>query len=315
MSDCGTNLPSEEQIRRLLDDNNNWSRWGPDDQMGTLNLITAEKRASAARLVRDGRAVSLGREIVPYQVSESGAVQCEVATHELAPGSVAATDYFGLSYHGFTTTHVDALCHIWKDGKLWNGRIASEQVDASGARWADISQWSGGIFTRGVLVDVPWHRGTPYVTVDRPVHGDEIAAILDTNELEIQPGDALLVHSGRAEWDRSNARWETLGPRWKQPRAAGVRPGLHASCLKFLRDADVAVLLWDMMDLSPSGYSFPWSVHEAIASFGLALVDNTSFDEVLPICRRLGRWEFLVVIAPLRVRGGTGCPVNPLAIF
>jgi kynurenine formamidase len=308
-------FPPEEEIRNLLQRRSNWGRWGPDDQLGTLNLIDGPKRAAAASLVRDGRSVSLSREIVPNKKDEAGAVTCDLSFHSLDSRSVAAMDYFGLSYHGFATTHIDALCHVWQDGKLWNDRDGASEMDASGARWGDIEQWHSGVFTRGVLLDVPAHRGAAYVTPDRPVTGDELEQITRDQDLRIDPGDALLIHSGRNQWNREQPPWETLGPRWADRDAGGTRPGLHASCMEFLRDHDVAVLMWDMMDLSPSGYSFAWSVHAAIAAFGLAVVDNVQFDDAVAVCRELQRWEFLTVIAPLRVRGGTGSPVNPLAVF
>jgi kynurenine formamidase len=309
--------PSEDDVRALLRQRSNWGRWGPDDQRGTLNLITDAKRAAAAALVRSGRTASLARPIEPNQSGPAGTAVCEVSTLDRGGGSGACIDYFGLSYHGFATTHIDALCHVWQDGEMWNGRSPDDEIGPSAARWGDIDQWRDGIVTRGVLVDVPTARGASYVTPDAPVHGHEIERILADRGKALEPGDALLVHSGRSEWNRDNPEtpWELLGPRMGAHDDPGVRPGLHASCMEFLRDNDVAVLMWDMLDLSPSGYSFPWSVHNAIASFGLAVVDNTDFGAVLPLCRELDRWEFMVVVAPLRVQGGTGSPVNPLAIF
>ncbi len=310
-----TDKPTDAELQHLLNARSNWGRWGADDQLGCLNLITPEKRVAAAALVRHGRSVTLSRKVVPADKSEAGAVQCDVSLHQLDASSVVAMDYFGLSYHGFSTTHIDALCHVSMDGLVWNGRQASEVLRPEGASWGDIEQWRSGIFTRGVLLDVPGARGTRYVTPDEPVTGGELEQIVGSKGIVLQPGDAILVHSGRMAWNEANEPWETLGPRWVDIDATSARPGLHASCMEFLRDNDVAVLLWDMMDLAPSGYSLAWSVHGAIRAFGIALVDNVSFDEVLPVSEELDQWEFLLVAAPLRVRGGTGCPINPLAIF
>jgi len=167
-----------------------------------------------------------------------------------------------------------------------------------------------------VLADVPASRGVEFVTPDEPVHGWELESILAAQGTTPEPGDALLVHSGRSAWnDSGQSSWETLGPRWNDLEDGGVRPGLHASCMEFIRDHDIAVLLWDMLDLSPSGYSYAWSVHNVIPSFGVAVVDNVDFAALLPVARRLGRHAFMVVVSPLRVVGGTGCPVNPLAIL
>lgn len=308
-------LLSEEQFQSLLGDRSNWGRWGDDDQRGTVNLLTDAKRLKDLQVVREGRCFSLAREIEPGVGSESGSATCEVSTHDLNERSTAAMDYFGLSYHGFTTTHIDALCHIVLDGRMWNGRDASQQLQPDGACWGDITAWRDGIVTRAVLLDVPHHRGTSYVTPDAPVHGDELEDLLAARAVELHPGDAVLVHSGRAGWDRENATWGTFGPRWHDMEAETVRPGLHASCMEFLREHDVSVLMWDMLDHMPSGYSYAWSVHNAIAAFGLAVVDNVASDALVETLRKRDRWDFLLVVAPLPVRGGTGSPVNPLALI
>ena len=93
------------------------------------------------------------------------------------------------------------------------------------------------------------------------------------------------------------------------------RPGLHASCLPFLRDHDIAVLIWDMMDYMPNGYDIPWSVHGAIFAYGIALLDNALLQPLAEVCAQEGRYEFMLIIAPLKVIGGTGSPANSIALF
>jgi kynurenine formamidase len=307
--------PTEDALRDLLDKRANWTRWGADDQRGALNLITAAKRVQAARLVQDGRSVSLSMPLTPNVDGRPGAACCEVSTIDRGGGSGAALDHFSVSYHGFATTHVDALCHVWQDGVMWNGRSADEHVADDGVRWGGIENWAEGIFTRGVLADIPALREAPYVVPEEPVHGWELEAALARHGLTPGPGDALVVRSGRAEWNAANAPWETHGPRFDDPDAGGVRPGLHASCMEFIRDTDVAVLVWDMLDLTPSGYALPWSVHNVIPAFGLALLDNADLTELSQACTEAGRWEFLLTAAPLRVVGGTGSPINPVAVL
>lgn len=311
----GREIPTEEHVRSLLTERTNWGRWGEDDQRGALNLITDTKRTQAAGLVRTGQVASLSEPIIPNQSDRPGAPISVVQQTERGGGAGGCSDHFSVSYHGYDITHIDALCHVWLDAKMWNGRDPHTEVQPDGVRWGGIDQWSQGILTRGVLVDVPGHRGERYVTADRPVHGFELEQILAERGTTVEPGDALLVHSGRAAWNEENPTWGTVGPRSSDPNAEGQRPGLHASCMEFLRDSDISVLFWDMLDLAPTGYSLPWSVHLAIASFGIALVDNTSFKEVLPLARTLDQWEFMVTVNPLRVVGGTGSPVNPVAVF
>jgi hypothetical protein len=111
---------------------NNWRRWEPDDQRGTLNFITDDVRRSAASLVRNGRTVSLSRPI-PTVTVLAGARNPAPADHRMSVDRGGSGDYFGLSYHGFAATHIDALCHIFaEDGRMYGGRPAS-LVTESGA--------------------------------------------------------------------------------------------------------------------------------------------------------------------------------------
>jgi hypothetical protein len=155
-----------------------------------------------------------------------------------------ATDYYGIEYHGVSVTHLDALCHVWDDAGMWQGRDPKAEVTSRGSRWGGVEHWRSGIVTRGVLLDVPRFRGTPYVTHDRPVHGDELEDIAAAQGITVSRGDAAFVYSGRDAWDAVNQPWgsETTA------EGAPFRPGLHASCLSFLRDHDCAVLGWDMLD-------------------------------------------------------------------
>ncbi len=299
--------PTRENVLSYLHDRRNWDRWGDDDQRGAINLISAEKRAAAAGLVRSGRIVSLSRDIptVPGANNPMPAQHWMLQNVDRGKGG-AAVDYIGLVYHGFTTTHVDALCHVWDEEGMWGGRDPTGEITIRGARWGAVEHWRDGIVTRGVLLDVPKHRGEPFVTAETPVHGWELEAIAESQGVTLQPGDAVAVYSGREAWQRSAAPRTGLD----QPS-----PGLHASCLPFLRDHDVAVLVWDMMDAAPNEYDVPWTVHGAIFAYGVALVDNALLEPLAEACAAEGRYEFMLTVAPLPVVGGTGSPVNPIALF
>ena len=275
-------------------DRRNWGRWGRDDQVGAINLITPEKRAAAAALVRTGRTVSLSRVFEPPQHF--------IQKSSLGPGGGYVMDYLGFIYHGSTVTHVDALCHIWDDDGIWQGRDPDVEITTQGAQFGDITHWSGGIITRGVLIDVPRHRGTPHVSIDEPVQGSEIEAIARAQGVSVEAGDALLVHSG---WGAYMASGDD---------GSRGRPGLHPSCAEFIRDHDVALLGWDLMDARPAG-DLPWPVHGVLFNFGVALLDNALLEPVAAACAEEERWEFLFQALPLRVARGTGSPVNPIAMF
>jgi kynurenine formamidase len=195
---------------------------------------------------------------------------------------------------------------VWDDEGMWNGRDPKVDVTSAGARFGGIQHWRDGITTRGVLLDVPRFRGEPSVTIERPVHGSELEAIAEAQGVRVEPGDALVVYSGREAWQAAHPDWSGYRP---------PSPGLHASCLPFVRDHDIAVLAWDLMDAAPNEYGVPWTMHGAIFSYGVALVDNALLQPLAEACAEEGRYEFLLTFAPLPVVGGTGSPVNPIALL
>ena len=284
----------EADYAAMYRDRRNWGRWGDNDQVGAINLITPEKRAAAAGLVRTGRTVSLSRVFEPPQHF--------IQKSSLGPGGGYVMDYLGFIYHGSTVTHVDALCHIWDDDGMWQGRNPDVEITTQGAQFGDITHWSGGIITKGVLIDVPRHRGAPHASIDEPVRGEEIEAIARAQGVTVEPGDALLVHSGWTAYMESG------------DDGSRGRPGLHPSCAEFIRDHDVALLGWDLMDARADS-DLPWPVHGVLFNFGVALLDNALLEPVAAACAEEGRWEFMFQALPLRVARGTGSPVNPIAMF
>ncbi len=295
-------IPTRDDVLSYLRERNNWGRWGADDQRGAINLITPEKRVQAASLVKSGRSVSLSRDIP----TTPGRNNPAPATHWLRVGDVGVVDHIGIAYHGYVTTHIDALCHVWDEAGMWNGRDPKVEVTSQGAAFGGIEHWRDGITTRGVLLDVPRFRGTPHVTIETPVHGWELEAIAKSQGVTVGAGDALVVYSGRESWQAANPNWSSYRP---------PSPGLHASCLPFIRDHDVAALAWDLMDAAPHDYGVSWTMHAAIFAYGVALVDNALLQPLAEACAEEARYEFMLTLAPLPVVRGTGSPVNPLAIF
>jgi hypothetical protein len=298
-------VPTKAEVEAYLSERRNWGRWGADDQVGAVNLITPDKRARAASLVRTGRAVSLSREF-PKNPAPNNLNPAQHFMRMIDRGDGGgAIDYYGIAYHGQASTHLDSLCHVWNQNGMWNGRNAHDEIGFEGARWGAITNWSTGIITRGVLLDVPRFRGDPFVTQDRPIHGWELEDVAQSQGVKLEPGDALLVYGGREAWDRVNPIWGS----------GAARPGLHASCLPFIRDNDAALLVWDMMDHMPNGYDIPWSVHAVIFAYGVGLVDNALLEPLATACAEEGRYEFMLMVLPLVVVGGTGSPLNPVALF
>jgi kynurenine formamidase len=224
-------------------------------------------------------------------------------------------DHLSLYIHGFTETHIDALCHlaVLDSDHTWNGKQLDDYhmpVDHTGT----IDFWRDGIVTRGVLYDVPRFRGAEYVEPGAPVHGWELADVAAAQGVEPRAGDAVLVRSGFGRYI------ELTGER----PGFGSPAGVHASCVEFLHDTEAAMLVWDMQDAptadqgipSPKGLSVALHVHQILLPYmGMPILDNADFEALATACADANRWAFQFVVAPLVIPRGTGSPVNPLAIL
>ena len=299
-------------IERMMEELSNWGRWGADDQLGAANLITPAKRLEAIATVTEGITVSLEHllltETAPDvpQPFQRRVLTVPEATAE--PGFFGAvSDNYSISYHGYSHSHVDSLCHIFYKGKMYNGKDQSTVTEA-GCATNSIANLQGGIVTRGVLIDIPLLKGVDYLEPGTPIYQEDLEAFEEMTGVVVRPGDAVFVRTGR--W----ARRAALGP-WVVAQGAA---GLHASAMPWIKARDVAFLGRDVAsDVVPSqieGVQLP--VHQlTIVAMGVDLFDNQDLEAVAETAARLNRWEFLVVAAPLAVEGGTGSPVNVLAIF
>jgi kynurenine formamidase len=289
-------MPTAAEVESWYTDRRNWGRWGDDDQKGAINLITPAKSAAAAALVRKGRKVSMARVFEPEQHF--------MRKNPRPGGGGSVVDYYGFIYHGQTITHIDALCHMWDTDGMWQGRDPDIEITTRGAAFGTIGAWSEGIVTRGVLIDVPRHRNVPFVTPESPVHGWEIDEIARAQGVEVEPGDALLIYSGKDAFVRDGGSY-----------GGGDRPGLSVTCAKFIRDHDVSLLGWDMMDARPDPYGLAFPVHGVLFNYGVALLDNALLEPLADACAEEGRHDFMFMGLPLNVARGTGSPANPIAMF
>jgi kynurenine formamidase len=296
-------------------DCSNWARWGADDELGTLHFLTPTVRAQAMASVRTGTSISLARDLTTKPTPEQ---PVPVTHHMLAsgdalnasgvPGYEATRDYLGSDVHGLGTTHLDALCHIFVEGQMYNGRSPVE-VPSTGATRNTVMTMRDGIIGRGVILDISALRDVAFLSADDRVTAEDLTAAETRQAVTVGSGDILVVATGR------DAR-ESAGP--LNPFQAGL-PGLDPSCLPWLHDREVAVLAGDgISDSMPARQdpSWPFPIHQvAIAAMGMPLIDNCRLDELLAACHDGDQWSFLLTICPLRLPGGTGCPVNPVAVL
>jgi kynurenine formamidase len=294
----------------------NWGRWGDDDQHGALNLIDAAKRQRAARLAQEGLAIGLGN---PWPV-DPGPHNAWPADHRMiragddphypgVPGLSVALDYIGVQHHGVACAHIDALCHVFRQERMYNGYPATE-VKSTGALRNDLTPMFDGIVSRGVLLDLPAVGGQPWLPGHERIGIADLEAAEALAGVRVEPGDVLIVHKGRQARVTSGGLFD--------PVADGM-PGLHPECALWLRRRDVAILASDYMnDPQPNWHCEGWPIpmhYLGICGMGMTLMHNLETDRLAEQCRRSGRYEFLLCIGPLKVRGGTGSPVNPIAVF
>lgn len=297
---------------------NNWGRFGPDDQRGTLNLLTPSLVLEALGSATTGEVLSLampirgatssaapttvphlrGRPLPQHFMSVDGG-DYAAGARPVGDGLRVADDALLVTHHG-TTTHMDALCHMWTGDELYNGHPAA-RVRSYGATRCGIEH-VGGVVTRGVLFDVPRRLGLDHLPPDFRVPPGLLAEIATP-----RPGDAAVIRTGwPLAWERSHEEY------W-----AG-QPGLSAEAGSWLAAHDVSVVACD--NAAIGGLNARQLADESLADdlhlillhrHGVHLVEMLWLEDL----GAAGRTEFVFVVAPLRIEGGTGSPVTPLAIL
>jgi kynurenine formamidase len=300
-----------EDFVRLMTQLSNWNRWGQDDQLGAINLITRAKRKQAVNLVKDGLSFSMARdaELVEAVDTPQPIVRKMTRVGVGAPtrGIGGTGDTFFISYHGYVHTHMDSLCHFLYDGKMYNG-YSQDVVTENGAATNSIINFKHGIITRGVLMDMARHRGVDYLEPGTRIYPEDLDAWEKKARVKVGSGDVVLVRTGR--WARRDAK----GP-W--PVSEGLA-GLHMSCAKWLHARDVAVLGGDgAQDVLPSGVAgISQPIHSLVlVAMGMPIFDNCDLELIGREADRRHRWEFLVTASPAAVPGATGSVLNPIATF
>ena len=300
------NRVSEAQLDTWMQELSNWGRWGKDDVLGALNTITPEKRRQAAALVRTGETVSLSHDLVV------GGVETEyrlpfLLRMRIFPERQVVRDRQDIDPHGNGGgSHIDALCHMAYKGKFYNG-VPFESVTAEKGCKLGIHNLKDGVVTRGVLIDIPRLRNLSYLEAGTHVYREDIEAWEKQAGVKVGPGDALLLRVGRPPTGTRGGR------------------GYDASFLPFLKDRDVAIMGGDAADVGvipgctnegPVTTMCWQPIHKfVLVARGMHLFDGLDMEALAATAARLKRWEFMFVAAPIRVPGGSGAPVNPIAIF
>jgi kynurenine formamidase len=306
------------EFERIFESVKNWGRWGDDDELGTLNYVTPEKVREAAGLVRSGRRVSLAIPIDKTAGPDNPmqATLLLVQGHDVPVDESKVrfgVDWLGMAAHGDTHTHVDALCHISYGGVTYNGRRAEDVLPSSGATMQDIAVYHQGVVGRGVLLDIPRHRGVKWLEPGEYVRRAELEECAEAEGVELGEGDILVFRTGHHRRRLELGAWDNNPP----PRGEG-KAGLHVDTIPWMHEKRIAAFLPDGDgETVPSvvqGVTYPIHPLQVVA-MGMLVSDSLQFEELAPACEEERRWEFMVVGLPLRLPGGTGSPWNPIAIF
>jgi kynurenine formamidase len=304
--------PTDDELLDMARDLSNWGRWGTTDKLGTLNFITDDIRRTAALEVTSGRTISLSRTIVPKASPPDthAPLHFMIVAGEGGPttGFHAALDWYGIAPHGHMTTHLDSLGHVFWNGKMYNDRDASRVEQATGAKDGSIEDAGGGILTRGLLLDVPRALGVERLPPGYRVSPHDLEAAATLAEVQIRPGDAVLIRTGR------DVPLSSSGSSGHQEG----QPGLSARCMPWLHQHEVALLGSDCAQdaTPPSSTVMEMPVHSiGIVSMGLWILDNAYLEELARAVVQQHQGHFLLAIAPLKLKRGTGSAVNPIALF
>jgi len=306
-----TSIMSEAEFDELFLRVSNGGRWGPDDERGTLNLLTAPVVQAAGALVANGVTVSLSHDLDTVAGPDNARPALHYMTQLADVGTAEPKvnmDFVGTDFHGKSVTHLDALCHVNFRGRLYNGVSADQVVTSTGSAFGSVMNAADGIVSRGILLDVPRHRGASWVEPGSAVDIAELEDVAQSAGVEPRPGDVVFVRTGARRRRDECGAWDP----------SNLSAGLYPDVLEWLHTRQVAVLGSDGdSDTRPSpveGVESP--IHAlALGAMGMPLIDNAALEAVARTCAEFGRWTFCCVLAPLRVPGGTGSPVNPIAIF
>lgn len=298
---------TQPDVDRWMSELSNWGRWGKTDQIGAVHLITPAKRQEAAALVKEGYSISLAHDAETEKAADNPSpfLHSMLSTGAHPEGQYVLDEY-RVSYHGYAHTHMDALCHMAWQGKMYNGFPQTDVTD-QGAKELSVTGYKNGIFTRGVLIDIPRLKNVPFLEPSTAIYPEDLDAWEKKAGIKVESGDVVFIRTGR--WARRASKGA-----WDPAHIAG----LYASCAKWLKARDVAMVGSDAAtDVMPSGVpGVTQPMHQLLlVAMGTPIFDNCDLEALSDAAAKRNRWVFLLTAAPLPVPGGTGSPLNPVATF
>jgi kynurenine formamidase len=313
---------SEETLRQLVLQVRNWGRWGPDDEIGTLNYITPETIAEGCRLATTGKVFALGIPLDRHG-PQSGTRQRFNPIHTMfrdggdqpkTPAEVLSMQGYGGSDDWIVmplqcVTQWDSLAHIFYEGKMWNGYDAT-LVTSSGAAKNSIDKTTSKLVGRGVLLDVARHRGVRALEPGYAITVADLEATAAAQKVDVRRGDIVLVRTGHMSRYLDKGDWRHFDLDDFPGVSVHTAPWMHAKQIAAVASDNYAV------EVRPSelpSFRNPFHVC-AIPNMGLTLGEIFNLEELAVDCAADGRYAFLLVAPPLPVVRGVGTPINPYAL-
>jgi kynurenine formamidase len=311
MSD-GSVSPTLDDVLELANRLSNWGRWGDEDQIGTLNLITPEHRIAAVSDVRSGEVFSLA---VPFdsegpQVGGAGRFNpMHVMLRGGAVGEIRFTDDM-IIMPLQCSTQWDGLAHVFHRDRMYNGHGPEDVSSAVGARKNGIEHAADRIIGRGVLLDIPFARGVLSLDPGEAISAADLDDAATRQRVEVREGDIVLVRTGQLAQVRARRAWGDY--------ELGDAPGLGLDTLEWIASHGIAAVATDTYAAEVRPAQTPdvaYPVHlVAIAYMGLTLGEIFDLEALAASCADDGRYSFLFSAAPLPITGAVGSPINPLAL-
>jgi len=318
--------PGIETVRQLAERCSNWGRWGPEDQLGTLNHIRASDVVAAAGLVRTGRVFSLSIPVDEHGPQNGGFGRFNPIHLMLRDGNAAVTGTVVRDFYGGQDRYVrgtddllilplqsgtqwDSLAHIVFEDRIYNGYDATT-VGSRGATRNDIANARDRVVGRGVLLDVARSRGRPWLEPGEPIHAEDLEACARAQGVAVGRGDIVLIRTGQMAQCRAAGGWGTY--------AGGPAPGLALDTAPWIFDHELAAVACDTwaLEVLPNETADVFQPLHIIMIVHMGLLIGEIFDleALAEDCAGDGRYEFLLTAAPLPITGGVGSPVNPMVV-
>lgn len=305
-------LPAD--VKELAARVRNWGRWGDDDEIGTLNLITDDVVKAAAKEIKTGKRLTLG---IP--MDEDGPQMGAIPGRDNPKREMIMVDTpFTGDPSEFTTsddrvtmgiqacTHWDALAHVSYEGTLYNGVPSSVITDAGAARMG-IDKIKT-IVSRGVLLDIAGAKGVDRLEGGYPLTGDDLDTAADFGKVKVQSGDVVLLRTAQMKFFHEGDREKYGVP------ASG--PSLQT--VQWFRDHDVAAVATDNITFEV----YPCEREDAVlpvhllhlVDMGMTQGQNWNLEDLAADCADDGRYSFFLDASPLPFTNAVGTPVNPVVV-